>query len=259
MRKLSYFLLFILFLAACKSLKGISEGRAKDLVATQKIIENHYDNIKDFKTLYIRASTKYKDLSQSINFTSDIRIKKNERILVSVRFLGMTMAKGLITPGAVQYYQKSGNKYFEGDYTTLSQWLGTELDFQKVQNLLIGKAFDDLRRSSFKNSIEDKFYKLEQTDLNGTVKSFYFEANNFLIKRQQVEQSSQNRRLLVNYPSHQSYAEAILPMKISIDAFQSNEKTTITLDYSQVTFNEDLSFPYKVPDGYERIFIDNTF
>lgn len=259
MRKVIYLVCVVGLLAACKSQKGISEGRAKDLVATQKIIDSHYDNKKDFRTLYIRASTKYKDPGQSFSFSSDIRIEKDQRILVSVRFLGMTMAKGLITPGEVKYYQKSGNKYFEGDYTTLSNWLGTELDFQKVQNLLVGKAFDDLRKNNFKNSIEDKFYKLEQTDRNGTIKSFYFEANNFLIKRQQVVQPAQNRRLLVSYPSHQSYSEAILPMKILIDAFQDNEKTTITLDYNQVTFDEELSFPYNVPDGYERIFIDNTF
>lgn len=259
MRKLTYVVLLLVSLVGCKAKKGITEGRAKDLLATQKIIESHYDNKKDFKTLYIRASTKYRDPNQSIGFTSDIRIEKNERILVSVRILGMTMAKGLITPKEVKYYQKTGNKFFEGDYTTLSNWLGTELDFQKVQNLLIGKAFEDLRKNNLKNSIEDKLYKLEQSDGNGTVKSFYFEANNFLIKRQQVEQNFQNRKLLVNYPSHQSYAEAILPMKILIDAFQGQEKTSITLDYSQVTFNEDLSFPYKVPDGYDRIYIDNNF
>jgi len=33
-------------------------------------------------------------------------------------------------------------------------------------------------------------------------------------------------------------------------------KTTITIDYNNVTFNEELSFPYSVPEGYERISIN---
>jgi hypothetical protein len=33
-------------------------------------------------------------------------------------------------------------------------------------------------------------------------------------------------------------------------------KTEILIDYNSITFNEDLSFPYSVPDGYDRIFIN---
>jgi hypothetical protein len=35
--------------------------------------------------------------------------------------------------------------YFEGDFSALSQWLGTDLDYNKIQNLLVGEALDDLQ------------------------------------------------------------------------------------------------------------------
>ncbi|RZK08019.1 MAG: DUF4292 domain-containing protein, partial [Flavobacterium sp.] len=108
-------------MVSCKSKAVISEATATKSMSAEKVIDNHYDTKKDFRTAYIKADVGYKDDKQSLNVTADIRIKKNEQILLSVRFFGITMAKALITPKEVKYYEKSGNKYFEGDYTTLSK------------------------------------------------------------------------------------------------------------------------------------------
>ena len=166
------------------------------------------------------------------------------------------MAKALITPKEVKYYEKSGNKYFEGDYTTLSKWLGTDLDFQKVQNMLIGQAFDDLNKGKYDSSIEDGLYKLNDKSNKSTEKSFFFEASQFLIKKQEISQKAKNRMLKVSYPNHKDYPEVILPTQLIIEAVQDNKATKIDIEYKSATFNEDLSFPYSVPDGYDRIFID---
>lgn len=257
MKQFLFALILVFTLVGCKATKGVAEGKASEDLATQKIIENHYDVKKNFSTAYIRANAKYKDKNQSLSFSAEIRIKKDEMILVSIRFLGITMAKGLITPTEVKYYEKSGNKFFEGDYTTLSNWLGTDLDFYRVQNMLIGQAMDDLRKGKYANTIEDKLYKLKDINDKQNVKSFYFEASNFLIKRQEIEQVAKNRKLNVFYPNHKEYNEAILPLNILIEAVHENEKNTISLDYNSVTFNEELSFPYSVPSGYEQIFIEN--
>ncbi len=251
--------LFIVLLAfsitGCKTKAIIGEQKATEVLPTQEIINSHYSNKKDFSTLYIRANTNYKSSKESLNLTADIRIKKDEMILVSIRFFGITMAKGLITPTEVKYFEKSGNTYFEGDYSMLSNWLGTDLDFYKVQNMLIGKAMDDLRTGNYSNTIDDHLYRLEDLSGSSTKKAFYFEAANFLIKKQIIEQPNKDRTLQVNYPNHKEYKETILPLEVQIQAIQNNDQTTISLQYNQVTFNEDLSFPYSVPNGYERIYI----
>lgn len=257
---MKYFLVLFLLVfstVGCKSKKGLFEGKASKDLATLKIIENHYELNNDYSTVYIRANAKYKDNKQSLGFSAEIKIQKDEKILVSIRFLGYTMAKGLITPTEVKYYEKNGSNYFEGDYTTLSNWLGTDLDFYKVQNMLIGQAMDDLRKGKYSNAIEDRFYKLEDTIDKINKKSFFFESSKFLLKKQEIEQVAKNRKLKVSYPHHKEYKEGILPLNILIEALQDNQKNTISLDYNTVSFNESLSFPYSVPDGYERIYIEN--
>ena len=177
-------------------------------------------------------------------------------ILISIRFLGITMAKALITPTEVKYYEKINGNYFEGDYSLLSRWLGTDLDFNKVQHLLIGQALDDLTKGNFSTSIEDKLYKLEDNSDIATTKAYYFESSNFLIKKQIVTQSEKERTVQIVYPNYSDFNQMALPASILIDAMQQKGKVNISIDYNTVTFNEDLSFPYSVPEGYERIFIN---
>jgi hypothetical protein len=254
MKKIAY-LLLVFFVVSCKTSKTVlSEGKADNVLSSQKIIENHYGNKIDFSTLYIRANAKYKDEKQSQTVSAEIKIKKDEKILVSIRFLGITMAKALITPNEVQYYEKINGTYFQGDYAALSKWLGTDLDFQKVQNLLLGKPIDDLTKGNYTSSIIDKFYKLNTFE-NKTEKSFLFEGEHYLLKKQEIIQQTPQRALEVNYPKFQEVSSTYLPASLFILALQQSGRTEISVDYNTITFNEELSFPYSVPDDYERIYI----
>lgn len=257
-----YYILLVIFLASCKSKANLVDSNSKPIVAvdenaitSQKIIANHYNNKSDFSTLYIRSSAKYRDEKQSQSVSAEIKIKKGEKILVSIRFLGITMAKALITPKEVKYYEKINGTYFEGDYASLSEWLGTDLDFIKIQNMLLGKPIDDLTQQDYVYELTDKFYKLNAV-ADKTQKAFFFESKNYLLKKQEIAQPEKDRTFAVNYPNFQDFASAILPANLQINASQKKGKTEISIDYNTVTFNEELSFPYSVPDGYDRIFIN---
>lgn len=249
-------LLFLVTITSCKPKGFIAEVKATKPMKAEKLIANHYELDKDFKTAYIKADVSYKDPNQSLNLSADIRIQKDEQILISIRFFGITMAKGLITPTEVKYYEKSGSSYFEGDYSTLSKWLGTDLDFTKVQNMLIGEAFDNLEKGKYESSVENGLYKLEDKAAKNTLKSFLFEASKYLIKKQEIQQFKENRTLTVDYPNHIQYDKISFPTALEIDAVNQGKKTEIDIQYNSVKFNDELSFPYSVPSGYDRTFID---
>ena len=254
--------LLVVFLASCKSKQVFVDTKtpttasvADTAITSEKVIQKHYSNKSDYTTLYIRASAKYKHEDDSQSVSAEIKIKKDEQILVSIRVLGITMAKALITPKEVKYYEKLNGTYFEGDYFKLSQWLGTDLDYQKVQNMLTGNPIDDLSKGNYSFAETDKFYKLNAKE-GSDEKSFFFEAEHFLLKKQEIIQPEMERNFEVNYPNFQEFASLFLPAKLNINAFQKKGKTTINIDYNSATFNEELSFPYSVPDGYDRIFIE---
>lgn len=252
-----YFGILSLFmLISCKSKAILTEKSASGVLSSTEIIANHYKNKKDFKTLYIKADVSYEDAKQSQSLSAEIKILKDQKILVSLRFLGITMAKALITPEGVKYYEKLNGNFFEGNYNALTTFLGTDLDFQKVQNLLIGQALDDLNKGNYISSLADNLFQLEGKNKDQTQKIFTFEASKFLLKKQQINQVEKSRTLEINYPEHKEYSLAVLPAKLLIEANQTKGKTNIEIDYNSISFNEELSFPYSVPESYKQIFID---
>ena len=260
MKKIALVLVLSVLALSCKS-KAVVVAASNESVAlsnemsAKKIIENYYNNKNQFSTLYIKSSARYSDSKQTQNVTAEIRIKKDEQILVSIRFLGITMAKALITPKSVNYYEKINGSYFEGDFSSLSQWLGTDLDYNKIQNMLLGKAIDDLTKGKYSESILEKTYRLDAISNSNTKKSFFLNSDTFLIEKQEITQTTEERMIKVVYPDNKMYGEAIVPTSVLINTFQKKGNTEINLEYNSVSFNEELSFPYSVPNGYKRILI----
>jgi hypothetical protein len=251
-------ILLIFLMLSCKTKQKALVNEDKTIILNEtvtNIIKNHYAVNRNFKTAYIKASVDYKDSNRSLNLGAEIRIKKDEIILVSVRILGITVAKAIITPTQVRYYEKPGNKFFEGDYKTLSNWLGTDLDFQKVQNMLLGQAIDNLADAKYTMTVEENALKLEEDIKSNIIKAFVFEPNTFYLKRQEITQQEPLKKLNVNYLDYKTYTEAVLPEELLIFAIQNNETIEISLKYKNATFNEELTFPYSVPNGYNQISI----
>ncbi len=251
-------LMGVLALASCKSKAVLAEKspvNLGDTLSASAVIARHYQAPREFKTLVINATARYEDDKQSQNVSADIRIKKDEKILVSVKFLGITMAKALLTPTQVKYYAKPDSEYFEGDYVMLERWLGTDLDFHKVQNLLMGEPIDDLSKGDYKLSVEGTQYVLQQL-IGGIHKAYWLDAGRLLVKKQQVAQPHTQRSIQINYPDHVRHSVMILPDALEINAEQPKGKAKINVNYRNVVFNEEISFPYSVPDGYQRILID---
>lgn len=253
-------LLFALvLLISCKSKSVLVDAKNAENIKveekTSKVIGNFYHNKKEFSTLYIKSAARFQDEKQTQNVSAEIKIKKNEQILISIRFFGITMAKAMITPLTVSYYEKINSSYFEGDFSSLSQWLGTDLDFYKIQNMLIGNPFDDLNKGKYAETLTEIGYRLDDFSNENTKKSFFIGADDFLVKRQEISQTAQDRRIQVAYADNKAFTEAVLPLNILINTFQKKGNTEINLEYNSVTFNEELSFPYSIPNGYKRIII----
>lgn len=253
---LAFFVVCTLFFS-CKtkqivSQKPIAQSQEEPNTA-QKTIVQFYQTAPDFKTAYIKADVDYKDSRQAQSLTADIRIQKDKNILVSVKFFGITMAKALITPDRVQYYEKLGGKFFDGNYTTISQWLGIDLDFQKIQNLILGQPFVDLSKIKCEQNIVDQNILLRPKHKLDIESQFLFKQNPVLLIKQTVSQFLKNRQVEVSYQNHDLTSNGICPKNIDILATQNTNTTSVKVEITKITFNEELTFTYNVPEGYEKL------
>ncbi|WP_298542522.1 DUF4292 domain-containing protein [uncultured Aquimarina sp.] len=257
MSRIFYLLCFLLvILQSCKSTKAISGVTIKKL-RTEKIVANHYNKTFNFTTINAKVKVRYDDGKQSFSPNVTLRLEKDKKIWVSAKLLGITLAKALITPEKVSYYEKINNTYFEGDFKLLSEWLGTDLDFEKVQQLLLGQSLFNLKDEKYVSSIENQKYRLSpKKELELFERLFVLNPDSFKIFSQQLKQPIENRNLLINYNGYQKVGNQDFPKEISIIASEGIAKTTIMIDYRSVDYNARVSFPFKIPPGYVQVTIE---
>lgn len=248
-----FLIISVVVLSGCSTTKGLSSVKASEKKTSKEIIFQHNQLSFDFSTVAINGSVKYQDSKQSINLTSDIRWEKDQKILITLRMFGITGAKALITPTEVRYYEKINNTYFEGDFGMLSQWLGTEMDFEKVQNLLLGKILENISPNQYESSLQQGWFALTEKNPTTWQKNFWLESGNLLLKKQAFKNLQSLDTFEVFYEEHQKLNHGLFPKFFKILAQQTRNNLVIDVRYNQLVFNEKLSFPYQVPSGYQKV------
>lgn len=243
------------FLTACGSKR---ESLEIEDAATSKVIASHYSNEPDFKTMSSRMRLNYQDAERSQAVTVSFRMEKDETIWMSAQVLGIPLAKALITRDRVSYFEKIGKTYFDGDYSLLSEWVGTPLDFNKLQNLLLGQAIYDLREDRYVLAESSRGYQLVPANAAGEAikKMFLIDPQNFKASAQQLGQERENRNVTITYPKYQSVSGRIIPEEIKIVANEGGTGTNIDISFKSVSFNDNVSFPFEIPSGYDEIVIE---
>ena len=242
----------ISFLAlSCKSKKIVTDGSVDDKSSAKAIIKAHYQNQIDFKTLRGKMKIDYSDGETSQGVSVSFRMANDKAIWMSAPF---GMVKVYITPDRVSFYNKLENEYFDGDFSYLSNILGTDLDFEKVQNLLLGQALFDLREQKYDISVDKDNYQLTpKNSLELFQTLFQIEPQNFKMASQQLSQPLKKRLLEVNYKDYQKINTWVLPNTVLITAIEDKVTNTIDIEYRNIEFDQELSFPYKIPKGYKEI------
>ena len=238
-------------LGSCKSSKIISEKSTLKSLPARTIIANHYDNQLDFNTLSGKIKIDYSEGSSTQSVGVSLRMQKDKAIWISAP---LGIIKAYITPERVSFYNKLQNEYFDGDYGYFSDLLGIDVDFVKIQNLLVGQALLDLRDVKYSAQNNGQLYELTPKKDSEILKSLFFiDPANFRMARQQLSQPVEKRLLDIHYKNYQKKGERILPQEIGVVVIETLDRTFIDITYKNIEFNRDLNFPYRIPKGYDEI------
>lgn len=253
--RMSFVVLVVIISQSCKPKNVIGEGAVNSELTAKKIIKNHYTNSLDFKTIRGKVKIKYDDGDNSQSFGVNLRMEKDKAIWMSESILGAV--KVYITPNSVSFYNKLDNTYFDGNFEYISNLLGTEIDFQKLQNVLIGEAIFDLKDGKYFADIEGNRYQLKpETDLPLFKALFQIEPKYYKMALQQIAQPEEGRVSSISYTSYQDVKGQPFPNEIEVKVQEPGSVTTIELQYKNIELNEEVTFPYNIPSGYRQITLE---
>lgn len=256
MKKLTYIVLTALLLVSfgCKSTRHVaSSGELDKKLSSRQLIKEHTKAFANFKTLQSRVKVEYQQGDMEQTHTINLRMEKDKTIWLSAT-LGIVRAK--ITPTKVSFYNKLDNTYFDGDFSILSDLLGTELDFNKVQSLLLGETLFDLSIHSYKADVFDKSYVLQPKRQSELLEVFLLlNPSHFKMDSQQIAQSLKHRMLQIDYKDYQEVNKQVLPKNVNIIAVEGNFETKINMEFKSISLDSDLRFPFRIPSGFKEIVV----
>ncbi|QAA82432.1 DUF4292 domain-containing protein [Aequorivita sp. H23M31] len=235
---------------------GPSKAITTDIkeTSTKNLIASHLTTMPEFETLAGRVQLSYDTEKKSQSVAVSLRMEKDKTIWVKASILGITLAKVLITPESVSYYETIGKTYFEGDFSLLGEWIGTPINFEQAQNLLLGQSIFHLDASRYSSEIfEQKFKLLPKRQPENFIHSLFLNPGNFRIALETLAQPDHDRILNVRYGNYQQIGGQYFPVDISIITTEEQSQTKIELIYKKIDLNVDISFPFDIPSGYEKI------
>ena len=250
--KYVFLILLVSMSFSCKSTKSLTEtGSIKENMTAKQIIKENQKQEADFKTLQAKVKIDFTNGKTENGVSVNLRIEKDKVIWLSAP---LAVARVMITPEKVRYYNKLENEYFDGDYSLLSELLGIDLDFNKVQNLLLGETIFDLKNDGYLVSNNEASYILQPEDKNPLFEIFYlFNPGHFKLDSQQLSQPLTQRFLQIDYKSYQLVHREIFPEVINIVALEATDEVKIDLQFKSMTINEEVRFPFEIPSGYKEI------
>jgi len=204
----------------------------------------------NFNTFSGKAKTNLDINGNSNDVTLNIRINKGKKIWVSITaILGVEVARAVITPDSILLINRLEGVYMKKPFSYVYAYASKQVNYKTLESLLIGNAIPELltekselvttsNNTTLSGSLGDLLYKLivgadnkvTQTNLNNQNEGQSLQvANNAFIQ-------ASNR---------------ILPSQIDIASVVKDKKVHINLHYTKVDFDQQLEYPFSIPDRYE--------
>ena len=249
-------IVFFTVLSACSVNKTNSNNTVDLSLDLKSVVKEIRKSENKFKNLRNRAKIKFDNgkTIQSINL--NLRVAKNEALWISASMI-VPIAKALITKDQLIFYEQFQGTYIDTSLKYNNQGILPSVSIELLQNILFGNPVVDIDNRKWKIIQNPLQYVLTPSNnLQNFQPTLFFSPKNFVLEEQRIYFSSINTLLTVEYDNFTSVNDKNFPTDVFMSIIQNGQITKITIEYSQIDFPDNLTFPIKVPEGYRKININ---
>lgn len=268
--RLSFHFLFFafIFITSCKVREKTTEKKISlDNKSARTLLAYLKQNEFRGEWLSAKFNTDVTIDSSKTSFGVSLRTRKDSAIWMSISpALGIEVARAIATKDSLKFINRLNSTYFIGDYNYISKLLHTELDFYMLQSLLVGNSVEFYEEDEkLRSAIDDHKYLLStirkrrlkkvierNKELKDPVQSIWLEPGTYKIARILFNDFGANRTFDAKFEHFEKIDSLYFPHKISFD-IKAEKKISMSLEYSKITINKPLTFPFSIPEKYDPI------
>ncbi len=203
------------------------------------------------------------------SFNVSVRCRKDSVIWLSISKLGIDAARALITKDTVKIMLGlTEKKYFIGDFSYINELLQTNMDYDMLQALLFGNSAnfydedeklkpgkDKVNCNYFLSTVKKRAVKKinngeKQPDEN--YQTIWMHPGTFKIVMLEFDDIKTKRKFNACYDEFTVIDRFLAPYKL-VYSITAEKNIKADIQYSKITLNEQLTFPFRIPSSYEPI------
>lgn len=146
--------------------------------------------------------------------------------------------------------------------------LNKTLDFDMAQAFLTGNDFSLYETNTFKAAVENREYKLStsnrlklkrfvrrsEEEISIPLQSIWLEPETFKITRVMLKEAERDsRKFVAEYTLFEQVDGQRIPIEMEYKIETDKEKIRMKIEFSKVQLDQEISFPFSVPDNYSVI------
>ncbi|MBS9774871.1 MAG: DUF4292 domain-containing protein [Tenacibaculum sp.] len=255
MKFIKYLVISLLVISSCKSKKNIINGsNTVNDISVKRLVKKHNSANFNKKTIDAKLKVNYKNEKDNVGLSVRIKIEKDKVIwLKGSKVIQIFKAK--ITPTKISYYSTHFKNYFEEDFSVIKEILGADINFEQLQNIILGQSLINIKPNKYNLKTTEKSYNLSPK--THKLYEFLFNINkkNFKLNKQLL--SNKKEFLSIKYPEYYEKEKEFFPKKMEIKAVNIKKGISNTTDINifvrSVNFNTELNMPFSIPLGYKEI------
>lgn len=245
----------LLAIVSCKARKQVLVARKVDSVV--KPVDNKAIKLAairaqqlNFNTFAAKAKTNLDINGNSNDVTLNIRISRDKKIWVSITaILGVEVARVIITPDSILLINRLEGVYLKRPFSYVYAYASKQVNYKTLESLLVGNAIPELL-----NEKTDITSIIGSTTLSGDLEDLVYKliigADN-KVTQTNLDNQSQGQSLQVANNTFIQANNRILPSQINIASVVKDKKIHVNLHYTKVDFDQQLEYPFSIPDRYE--------
>ncbi len=246
-----YLLLVLVFVVSSCSKKTLVTKSPSDLKSNE-VLGFMQDNLLQFDQLKARIKVK-SDLNGSRqSFNADLRWEKDEKIWMSFSIFGIEGVRVLLEPDGIQIMDKLNKKYYNESYKYLYELVGLDLNFDDVQNALLGNLIG-LKKNNVKPKKFEENYMLKYNfgDLLNATASLNSE--HITLSNLSMKHPFESQQMAMTFDDYRQFPNGRFAFERNIQANVDNNRLLLQLSFVKIEEASDLSFPFTVNENYQRV------
>jgi len=236
---------------------------------TEFLINKLQENELKFNQFSAKFNVTYQVDGKKTSVSGNLRIDYDSIIWISISpALGLEAVRFMLTTDSIKYLNRLSKTFLSQDFLYINQLLNKTMDYDMAQSFLIGNDFSLYESNSFKASIENQQYKLNtidrrkirrfvrrsEDDISIPIQSIWLDPENFKISKVLIKEAERdNRKFIATYGDFINIEGRLIPSDLEFNIETDVNKVNIKIRYSNIQFEQDQTYPFRIPENYSEI------